>query len=84
MFYVYILESIDKDFIYVGYTTDLKNRFALHNKKQVQSTKFYAPLKLVFYEAYLNQSDAKRREKYLKTTKGKSTLKTMLKDYYKG
>jgi hypothetical protein len=28
-------------------------------------------------------SDAKRREKYLKTNKGKTALTTMLKDYFK-
>jgi predicted GIY-YIG superfamily endonuclease len=35
----------------------------------------------VFYEVYRNKFDALRREKYLKTTKGKTTLKAMLKEY---
>lgn len=80
-YYVYVLQSKNHNFIYVGYTTDLKKRFQLHNKGQVKSTKKYCPFKLIFYEAYRNKKDAKRREKYLKTTRGKTTLRTMLKEY---
>lgn len=47
-----------------------------------QKPKMYGPYDLIHYEAYKDMSDAKRREKYLKTTKGKTTLKTMLKDYF--
>jgi len=47
------------------------------------STKYYAPFDLLFYEAYQNIKDAKRREKYLKTTKGKTTLRSMLKEALK-
>lgn len=39
------------------------------------------PLELIHYEAYRNKKDAKRREKYLKGNKGKTTLKTMLKEF---
>lgn len=41
------------------------------------------PVELVFYEAYRNKYDALRREKYLKTSKGKSTLKNMLREFFK-
>jgi predicted GIY-YIG superfamily endonuclease len=36
---------------------------------------------LIFYEAYKNKYDALRREKYLKTTKGRTTLKSMLREF---
>ncbi len=39
------------------------------------------PLKLISYEAYLNEYDAKRRETYLKSAKGRTTLKTILRNY---
>ncbi len=81
--YVYILKSKTKNFLYVGFTTNLKRRFKEHNKKQELSTKYYAPFDLLFYEAYQNIKDAKRREKYLKTTKGKTTLRSMLKEALK-
>jgi len=82
-YYVYVLKSINKDFVYVGFTHDLRRRFAEHNNKENLSTKHYAPFELIHYEAYHNEKDAKRREEYLKSTKGKTTLRTMLKEYFK-
>ncbi len=81
-YYVYILKSKIKDFIYVGQTIDLKRRFSEHNKKEELSTKSYAPFDLIFYEAYRNRKDCLRREEYLKTTKGKTTLRSMLKEFF--
>ncbi len=83
-YYVYALKSREKDFLYVGFTTDLGRRFKEHNNKEELSTKHYAPFDLVFYEAYRSKKDAERRERYLKTTKGKQTLRTMLEDYLGG
>lgn len=82
-FYVYILKSKNKDFIYVGFTHNLKKRFSEHNNKEELSTKHYAPFELIFYEAYRNEKDAKQREEYFKTTKGKTILRVMLKEYLK-
>jgi len=70
-------------FLYIGYTEDLKKRIISHNKGENNSTKPYIPLELIHYEAYKNKVDAKRREKYLKCNRGKTTLKTMLKEYLK-
>jgi putative endonuclease len=81
-FYVYVLRSLVKDFIYVGFSENLKTRVQQHNDKKEFSTKPYAPFELIHYEAYRNIKDAKRREGYFKTTKGKVTLKQMLKEYF--
>jgi len=81
-FYVYVVRSLKKDFIYVGFITDLKRRFEKHNSGSEFSTKPYCPFELIHYEAYRNEKDAKRREEYFKTTKGKTTLKIILKDYF--
>ena len=83
-YYVYILHNPTKNFIYIGYSEDLKQRLISHNKGENKSTKSYIPLELIHYEAYRNITDAKRREKYLKGNKGKTTLKTMLKEYFSG
>ena len=82
-YYVYILKSKTSNFLYVGYSEDLKSRIKSHNKGENKSTKAYVPLEIIHYEAYRNKTDAKRREKYFKTTKGKTTLRTMLKEYFK-
>lgn len=66
----------------MGSSSDLRARFKSHNNGENLSTKSYAPFKLIFYEAYISKKDALRREEYFKTTKGKTTLKTMLKDYF--
>lgn len=81
MYYVYILISKKDKRFYIGYTRSLKERIKRHNSKRVPATKNRLPVILVFYEAYLKSSDAKRRERYFKTTKGKATLKNMIKDY---
>jgi putative endonuclease len=84
MYYTYVLQSsIDGNF-YVGYTQDLKQRFELHSKGQVESTRNRLPMKLVYYEACLHQQDATQREKYLKTHHGKMFLAKRLKSYLTG
>ncbi|MBI4097966.1 MAG: GIY-YIG nuclease family protein [Candidatus Levybacteria bacterium] len=81
-YYVYVLHNKTKNFIYIGYSENLKSRFSTHNIGKNRSTKLYVPLELIHYEAYRNIKDAKRREKYLKSNRGKATLKTMLKEYF--
>ena len=81
MFYTYILKSDKFDQIYIGYTSDLKRRFEEHNRGINLSTKRYRPWKIIYYEACINEDDAKRRETYLKTTQGGRLLKRRLKEY---
>ncbi len=78
MYYVYVLQSKTNNDIYIGYTTDLKNRFELHNSKKVKSTMAYIPWKLVYYEAYKGNLDATKREKILKMHAAKSELLSRL------
>ena len=82
MFYVYVLESPKADKLYISLTADLKKRVLEHNRGLVFSTKPYSPWKLIHYEAYSNQKDAVRREKYFKTNQGARLLKRMLKEYF--
>ncbi|MFA6919318.1 MAG: GIY-YIG nuclease family protein [Patescibacteria group bacterium] len=81
MYYIYILQSEKDKQFYTGYTSDLQNRLIDHNAGRVVSTKSRLPLKLVYYEACINQQDATHREKYLKTAWGKRYIKTRLKNY---
>ena len=84
MFYVYVLKSINDGGVYIGCTKDLKNRLKEHRSGHILSTKNRLPIELIYYEASLNQSDAFRREKYLKTTYGRRYLKNRLKGYFTG
>lgn len=81
MFYVYLLRStIKQGQLYVGYTEDVEARLKRHNAGEVQSTKPYRPWDLIYYEVFASKKDAKQREQYLKTTKGRRTLRLMLQD----
>lgn len=81
MFYIYIIQSKINNNIYIGFTSDLRKRLIEHNQGLNFSTKRYMPWKLIYYEACLEQNDAKRREKYLKTTQGGRLIKRRIKDY---
>ena len=84
MFYTYVLQSKKDNGFYVGFTKDLKLRFEKHSKGQVESIRDRRPLKLIYYESCLNQDDATKREKYLKSYHGKMFIKKRLKSYLTG
>ena len=78
-FYVYVLLSL-KDFgFYIGFTRDLKTRLREHARGGVASTKFRRPFKLIHYEYFINEADAKARERFLKSGFGRKQLKASLK-----
>ena len=82
--YVYVLRSLVDHQFYVGLTRNLRSRLTAHNAKLVRSTKRRAPLELVYWEGCLDDGDAAKREKYLKTAWGKRYIKTRLRNYLTG
>ncbi|MDO8668575.1 MAG: GIY-YIG nuclease family protein [bacterium] len=84
MYHTYVLLSLKDKKQYVGYTKNLKLRFEQHAMGLVESTMNRRPLKLIYYESCLNQQDATRREKHLKTHYGKMFLRKRLKSYFTG
>ena len=82
MFYVYVLLSEKDGNLYTGSCSDLKRRIVEHKNGRVKSTTNRRPLKLVYYEACLNEDDARGRERYLKSGMGKKYLKNRLKKYF--
>lgn len=83
MFYTYILYSPKLDRFYTGSTGDLKRRLKDHNSGMVPFTSKGVPWKLVYYEAFLEKTDALKEEKFLKTGKGRERRKIMLENYLK-
>jgi len=83
-YFTYILESLKDGKRYTGYTSNLPLRLEQHNMGKVDSTKDRRPFKLIYFEACLNQKDAIKREKYLKTFHGKKFLGNRLKSYLTG
>ncbi len=81
MVYTYVLRSRKDGKYYTGYSTDLQKRFLQHNSGSVTSTKGRGPFDIIYYEACVNEVDARVRERYLKSGWGKRYLKTRLKRF---
>lgn len=79
--YVYVIKSTKNDHWYTGSTNDLRKRFKQHNEGKSIYTKLGCPHKLIYYEASLNEQDARSRELYLKSGMGKRYMKNRLKRF---
>lgn len=66
MYYTYIIKGQKTGHWYTGSTNDLRKRFKQHNEEKSTWTKNRTPWDLIYYEACLNEQDARAREKYLK------------------
>ena len=64
MYYVYVLTN-EEGKMYVGYTSELRQRLNNHNAGKNKSTKGQQ-WNVVYYEAYKSEQDARIREKKLK------------------
>lgn len=81
MYYVYVLQSLkDENYLYIGYTSDLKERFKNHNLGKIRSTISRGPYSLIYYEAYKSETDARQREVHLKTHQQRDLLKQRVKN----
>ena len=66
MFYLYILKSKKDGNLYIGSTNDLRRRLSEHNSGKVRSTMSRRPFELRYYEAYVSENNARKREWSLK------------------
>ena len=78
MHYTYVLQSIKDGRWYTGHSSELRARIDDHLKGRLESTRRCRPLQLIDDEACLTEADAKRRERCLKTGKGKRYLRQRL------
>ena len=81
VYYTYVLLSESDNNFYTGFTIDLNSRFEKHNNGLVPSTFYRRPLRLIYYEACLNKTDAIEREKYFKSGFGRRFLNNRLENY---
>src|SRR3989338_7952570 len=75
MCYVYVLRSRGSGRLYTGFTSDLKKRLTDHIANYSKAMDKRGPYDLIYYEACLNSTDARARERYLETGPGKRYLK---------
>ncbi|MFH0779683.1 MAG: GIY-YIG nuclease family protein [Parcubacteria group bacterium] len=79
-FYVYVLLSLKDKKFYIGFTNDVERRLLEHQRGENVSTAKRLPVALIYFEAFQSKKDALRRESYFKTSKGKTTLRQMIRE----
>ena len=75
MFFVYVISSRARKYIYVGLTNELTRRVNQHNNGKERTTKPYAPFDLIYFEEFKTRIEAREREKKLKSGFGKECLR---------
>ena len=78
---LYILKSEKLDRYYVGISNDAQKRVFEHNSGKTQSTKNYGPWKIIYTEKHPDYKSAREREKYLKSYKGVTEKRKIIKEY---
>ena len=79
MFTVYVLYSEVYKKIYIGYTSNLEERFKSHNELGTKGwTIKFRPWKIVYTELFEQEIDAMLREKQLKTASGRQWIWTLI------
>jgi putative endonuclease len=75
MFTVYVLFSQNHRQIYIGYTSDLNNRFLSHNKLATKGhTIKHRPWVIAYTEELATKTEAIKRENQLKTANGRKFI----------
>jgi putative endonuclease len=79
MFKVYVLYSPSFDKIYIGYTSNLEERFKSHNELGHKGwTKRYRPWVIFYFEEFNCKEAAIRREKELKSAQGREFIRALI------
>jgi putative endonuclease len=78
MFYVYILQSQTTERFYIGSAENPEIRLGEHNRGQTPSTRNRGPWEMVHTEEYPTQSDARRRERQLKSWKSHRSIAELI------
>ena len=78
MYYVYVLQSNKDKKLYTGHTSNIERRLSDHNSGRVKSTACRRPFVLMHKEEFKTRSEARWKERKLKSAWGKKLLKRSL------
>ncbi|MDP6821699.1 MAG: GIY-YIG nuclease family protein [Dehalococcoidia bacterium] len=76
-YHVCVLQN-DADQLYIGFTADLEERVRRHQIGDGGWTRGRGPWRLVHHEQYQTETEARRRERQLKSGKPNQRLRTQL------
>jgi putative endonuclease len=80
-FYTYALFSEQYNKIYIGYSSDVNRRLLAHNDDRNKGwTAKFRPWKIIYTESSESKSEAMKREKQLKTAKGREFIWSIIKN----
>ena len=83
MFTAYVLYSPKYSQVYIGYTSDLENRFLSHNELATKGhTIKYRPWVIAYTEEFDTKSAAMKREAQLKTANGRAFLWSIIRQKF--
>ena len=80
--FVYTLFSPKYNRIYIGMTKRPNERLKEHNSGKMKSTKGYIPWTRVFKEKVGSRVEARKREKFYKTTTGRSIIRSIIEESF--
>ncbi len=71
---VYVLSSLKDKKSYVGFTNNIERRLHEHNTGKSNFTKKYLPWEVLYKEEFDSKIEARKREKYLKSSAGRKLI----------
>ncbi len=75
MYFVYVLYSKKYDKIYIGQTDNMRKRLFEHNNGLLgRYTKSFRPWVILYSEKFTTRAEAMKREKQLKSSRGRSWI----------
>jgi len=78
-YYFYILKSKSTNKTYVGHTNNLVRRLREHNSGKSIYTSRFMPWEIIYKEEFDEEIEARKKEKYYKSSTGRRKIKILLK-----
>jgi len=78
MYYAHVLISINYKRTYVGSSKSVEGRLTEHNTGKNKSTKAFLPCKVLHVEQFDTRVEARKRERYFKSTSGRRKIREIL------
>jgi len=82
-YYIYILQSLVDDSLYIGYTQSIEQRLIQHNAGFSKYTSKKIPWKVVYTETFPSKKEAIIRERFLKRQKNRKFYDSLINNYLK-